>query len=165
MLIRFPIATLWGEVVFQKYFPAINIPPQILSVFEKEIKMAQDSGSEPYIDASKLIDEAFLLDKKVTKGQANACVDFHNILNSIPLVKGSDGWISRDSRNQKGVFFPFSEIDLGENSENIQFYPLDWAATQESAEKWIEYLQEQGYLELGGNFGIEKIRYPILIAS
>lgn len=156
MIINFPVETIWGRVVFIKDLDPSAIPDIVSAIFNKK--------QQP-INASLLINEDFLVESKVTKKQAAICVDFHNYLNTIPLVKDTDGSISRLSRTQKGVFFPFSEANLGEGSENIRFYPWDWAATRESAEKWVEYLQEQGYLELGGNFSLDKIAYPVLIES
>lgn len=156
MIINFPVETIWGRVVFTKDISSSTIPDIVSAIFNKK--------QQP-INASLLINEDFLVENKVTKKQAAVCVDFHNYLNAIPLVKDTDGSVSRLSRTQKGVFFPFSEADLGESSENVQFFPLDWAATRESAEKWVEYLQEQGYLELGGNFSLDKITYPVLIES
>lgn len=153
MIINFPVETMWGGVIFTKNLDSSAIPDIVSAMFNKK--------QQP-IDASLLISEEFLVGNNVTNKQAAICVTFHNYLNTIPLVKDADGAVSRESRTQKGIFFPFSEADLGEGSENIRFYPRDWAATRESAEKWVEYLQEQGYLELGGNFGIEKINFPVL---
>jgi hypothetical protein len=153
MVINFTVDTLWGRVVFRKDIPDMHIPDVVSAIFNKK--------SQP-ISAELLIDEKFLIESGVTKLQANICVAFHNLLNAIPLIKDGDGSISRESRTAKGIFFPFSESELGAERDNIKFYPLDWAATRESVEKWIEYLQEQGYLELGGNFTVEKINYPVL---
>ena len=149
MIINFTIDTLWGRVVFRKDIPDRYIPDIVTAIFNKR--------SQP-INAEFLINEEFLVKSEITKLQADVCVAFHNLLNAIPLIKDQDGSISRESRTNKGLFFPLTESESG----NIEFRPLDWAATRESAEKWVEYLQEQGYLELGGNFTIEKISYPVL---
>lgn len=171
MIINFPVTTIWGRVTFKK-----TIPDQTLSRYidggnnifavdntpgDRVIKNVRDvlnCPGETVVVTSDLADEDWLINKKVTKSQAKSCLLFFITINSIPLIRDGDGSISRNSRNSRGIFFPFTESEFG----SVEFSPLSWAATQASFDKQIEYLCEQGYLELGGNYGIEKVNYPVL---
>ena len=165
MIIKFPIKCIWGEIILSKRIENSLITDKISNEVQKNVFTILNRFTPANIRILKedtevviipeLVDEDWLISKKVTNTQAKSCLAFHRVINSIPLDYNKD---ENNADLQSGIFFPISLEDF----KNTIFKLESWAKNENSFNKIVSYLKDQGYIQSGGNYNIIAIDFPLL---